>query len=111
MNALASYKQQAAFDTPQELSRKVLKSIELYMIDAQNEQLEMQQRLEAGLNAITLTQELSNNIMDGVPEEEQIILIKICGQIIKNVGKYMRGQQHDLSKELAGARLIYKLIM
>ena len=110
MNALASYKQQAALDTPQELSRKVLKSIELYMVDAQNGQLEQQQRLESGLNAITLTQALSQSIRDDLPEEEQVIIIKVCGQIIKNVHKYMRGHQQDLSKELAGVRLIHKLI-
>lgn len=100
----------ASYDlSPKDLTDRVLHSIDLYMQDLQNESFDWAHRCECGINAITLLQELSNNIRNDIPEEEFVILIKVFGQIIKSINKHMRGQQEDLSKEFAGLRLIRKL--
>lgn len=105
-----AYKSMMNTDNPKELSDRVLKSIELYMIDLTDNSKEWAERCEHGINAITLLSALSQNIRDEVPENEQEILIKIFGQMIKSINKYVRRETADLTKEFAGLRLIKKLI-
>jgi len=107
--SINAYKKMNDIDGSLDLTRRVLKSIELYIVDVQDDRLNEQTRREAAVAAITLTHELSNNIRSELAEEEQIIIIKVCGQIIKNINKYVRGEHSDLTKELAGVRLLHKL--
>lgn len=108
--SINAYKQMADPDGGKRLSRQVLNSVTLYMTDLQNIELDWGTRCDAGIAAITLLHEMSNNIRDDLPEEQQIILIKVFGQVIRNINKCIRGEVTDLSKELAGIRLIHKLI-
>ncbi len=105
-----AYKSMMGTDSPKDLSERVLKSIELYMIDLTDNSKEWAERCENGINAITLLSAISQNIRDEVPENEQEILIKIFGQMIKSINKYVRKETTDLSKEFAGLRLIKKII-
>ena len=95
---------------PKELSVRVLRSIELYLHEMQDVTLPWESRCESGINAITLIDAMSNNLRDDLPREEAIILIKVCGQLIRSINKCIRGEQTDLIKELSGLRLIRKLI-
>lgn len=96
---------------PRDLTVRALRSIELYIHDLENTELDWATRCEAGIAAITLANEMSINMRPDLPEQEQIILIKVFGQIIKNINRCMRGEHKDLSKELAGVRLIRKLVL
>lgn len=93
-----------------QLSVRAIESVKLYLDDLVNEQIEWTKRCEAGFNAVTLLSAVSQNIRDEIGEEEQVILIKIFGQIIKNTNKYIRKEIGSLEKEFAGLRLILKLI-
>ena len=108
---LSMYKQMDVLDNnPVELSNKVLRSVDLWMQDAVNLDLELTQRYEAALNAIELLKALSEAIRDDLPEAEQKILIKVFGQIIKSINSYVRKEINNLDKEFAGLRLNHKLL-
>ena len=108
--SIAAYQQMSDPDGGVALTTRTLYSIDLYMTELQDATLDWPTRLEAGIAAITLVQALSENMRDDLPAQEQEILIKVFGQVIKYINKYMRGQHTDLTKELAGLRLIKKLI-
>lgn len=105
------YNQVSGFGNAVDLSNRTLKSIELWMLDMLNPEIEMPKRYEAGLNAITLLRVLSEHMREEIPAEEQEILIKIFGQIINGVNKYIRKEANSLEKEFAGLRLIKKFLM
>lgn len=108
--ALDHYNQVASLVSGVELSQRILSSIDLYMLELINDRLDWGSRCESGINAITLLHELSQNIDSRLPENEQIILIKVFGQVIREINNYMRGKKPDLMQELAGLRLIRKLM-
>lgn len=108
--SINQYMQMSVAD-PAALTKRALDSIEKYINTLQNETRDWAERCEAGVAAMTLLQEMSINIRPDIPESEQIILIKVFGQVLKNISKCMRGETSDLSKELAGIRLIRKLIL
>jgi hypothetical protein len=111
MNAkLAAYQQMAGLGNSKALSEQALMSIELYVDDMLNPVLPPEKRAEAGIAAITLAQALSDNVRPELPQDEQILLIKIFGQLIKNINKCARGEITDLSKEKAAIRLLRKLL-
>jgi hypothetical protein len=110
ISGIAQYQQAQQMESGTDLTLRVLKSIELYMQDVVDHKLDRQTRCEAGVAAVILAQEMSANVRNDLPNEEQIIIIKVCGQIIKEINKCVRGQKDDLTKELAGIRLIRKLV-
>lgn len=108
---LNMYKQIDALENnPIEISNKALRSIDLWMRDAVNDAFDIVTRREAAINAITLLKGLSESVRDDLPEAEQKILIKVFGQIIKSINKYIRKEIDNLDNEFAGLRLIHKLI-
>jgi uncharacterized FlaG/YvyC family protein len=105
---IEQYKQMALDRNPKELTEQTLKSIMMYMDDLIDIRQDWGFRCEAGIAAITLLEAMSNSIVKDVPPEEQIILIKVFGQIIKSINSCMRGEITDLSKEFAGLKRLCK---
>ncbi len=109
-HAILAYKQMQDIDGSLDLTRRVLKSIEIYISELQHGELSDTQRYVTCTSVSLLVGELSNNIRPEISETEKITIIKICGQIIKNVNKFVNNQHPDLNKELAAVRLLYKLV-
>lgn len=110
MNKASMYSQIAATTDPKGLSIRAVRSSELYLMELVDESLPWNKRCESGLAAITLLSAISQNLRDDVTTEELTILIKIFGQIIKSVNRYIRKEVDNLDKEFSGLGLILKII-